>query len=358
MRLHGKTLAVGGYAVLAPTGCGLALPVKSTAMDVAVSVRPGRCGSITLVIPRPRSTSIAEIPATKTDFYSAPDPETAFVRVACLVLLAYLRTAHNGLEITIKTSYSESPGAKLGIGSSAMVTVGTVVELANSLDTRLGETEIFVLAHFSCLLVQGQSSGYDIASVLNQTPIVYRQNGHYHSRVHGLAHAARSGTRLSDLTSHLRAIANGDVLPTILPVSIPRFHFYLFKFIQQLGKETSTARELRRLSPIYATTQSYSQLLKASETLTNILIAHESSIECIKEQIQEYRQAQRLFSAENGVEIEPKEISNLIESLTASDGVVGAMCVGAGGYDAFLCITTSVAVKDTFKGYLVVDINL
>lgn len=358
MRLYGKALAVGGYAVLAPAGCGLALPVKSITMDITISVRPGCCRSITLVILQVESSTVEEIPTEKIDFYSAPNPKTAFVRAACLTLLAYLRTAHNGLEITIKTSNSESHGAKLGIGSSAMVTVGTIMELANCLNAKLGEAEIFVLSHFSCLLVQGQSSGYDVAAVMNQTPIVYRQNGQYHSKVYELAHTARSSARLSDITLQLQAIANGDMLPTVIPVSFPRFRFYLLKSLQQLDKDTSTAKELQRLAPTYADTESYVQLVKTSETLINILIAQESSIECIKRQIQDYRQAQRLFSAENRVNIEPTEITNLIDSLIGSHGVVGAMCVGAGGYDAFLCITTSTITEDIFSGYLVVAINL
>ncbi|EFO64056.1 Hypothetical protein GLP15_3439 [Giardia lamblia P15] len=358
MRLHGKTLAVGGYAVLAPAGCGLALPVKSTAMDVLVSVAPGLHRSITLVLPRAAASTTVEIPAEKTDLYTASDPETAFVRTACLVLLAYLCTKHDGLEITVKTSESRPPGAKLGVGSSAMVTVGTIVELASCIGVELREAETFVLAHFSCLLVQGQSSGYDVASVLSQTPIVYRQSGQYHSKVCELAHAARSGSCLSALMPQLQILAHGDELPKISPISLPQFRFYLLKPQHKLDRATSTKKQLQKLAPTYGATQSYEQLVKTSEALINAFIAQKSSIEHIRKQLQRYRQAQRSFSTENGVEIEPKEISDLLELLMTKNGVVGAMCVGAGGYDAFLCITTSAVTDNTFDGYLVVDITM
>ncbi|KWX13340.1 hypothetical protein QR46_2678 [Giardia duodenalis assemblage B] len=358
MRFCGKTLAVGGYAVLAPAGCGLALPVKSAAMDITVSIRPGYREATTLVLSRNGSPDTAEIPIENTDFYSASDPGSAFAHAACLTLLAYSDATYDRLEITVRTSETKPPGAKLGIGSSAMITVGTIAGLAECIDVRLEEAELFVLSHFSCLLVQGQSSGYDVASVMSQTPIIYKQNGQYHASIYRLAHAARSGSRLSFLVSQLRALACGDVLPSILPVSLPQFHFYLLKSQQQLDKDTSTAKELQRLAPTYANTQSYEQLIKTSATLINALTTRESSIECIKKEIQEYRAAQRSFSAENGVEIEPKEISDLIESLSANSIVVGAMCVGAGGYDAFLCITTSVIAEGTFMGFLVVNITL
>ncbi|ESU39641.1 Hypothetical protein DHA2_151202 [Giardia duodenalis] len=358
MRLHGKTLAVGGYAVLAPAGCGLALPVRSATMDVIVSVGPGRRGFITLVLPRDASSITVEIPAEKTDLYTASDPETAFVRTACLVLLAYLRTKHDGLEITVRTSESRPPGAKLGIGSSAMVTVGTIVELASCIGAELRGAETFVLAHFSCLLVQGQSSGYDVASVLSQAPIVYRQNGQYHSKVCELAHAARSGSCLSALMPQLQMLAHGDELPKVLSVLLPQFHFYLLKPQHKLDRGTSTTKQLQKLTSTYGSTQSYEHLIKASETLTNALVAQKSSVEDIRKQLQEYRQAQKSFSIENGVEIEPKEISDLIELLMAKDKVVGAMCVGAGGYDAFLCITASAVTDNTFDGYLTIKIAM
>ena len=101
MRFCGKTLVVGGYAVLAPAGCGLALPVKSAAMDVTVSIRPGHREATTLVLSRNGSPDTAEIPIENTDFYSASDPGSAFAHAACLTLLAYSDATYDRLEMQV-----------------------------------------------------------------------------------------------------------------------------------------------------------------------------------------------------------------------------------------------------------------
>lgn len=320
--MRGKCLVVGGYVLLGYGGVGLVIPAGDLSLNVIIALETSGRPSLQVVLEGPNPGRFT-VPWPIEDVGSVANE----VRYVCAATAAYYGwwgiPLSTPLGIRIQSKEDGTRG-KLGIGTSAIVTVGVIRALSEALGFRLTEEEVCLVGHRATLLAQGGGSGYDVYAVVYQRPLIYKPSLKY------LKEIATNETRT--YAAH----------PAFRPISLDRgLRYTLLRPWGFDALSTSTTKQLGKLPVGYQGLPGFARLRKAARSLACLLIRSldpEKHVE-VSRRIYKYREAQREFGRQACIIVEPPDISSHLDRLSALPGVLGAYCVGAGGYDAFLCIS-------------------
>jgi len=216
VRAPGKLFLIGEYAVL--DGC----PGVVAAVDRAATVtlaRDARPGTVQILAP-----GIAAIGNYRLDSLPPAAGTLRFPLAALLALRPERREAlSEGIALTIASNLSESAGAKIGLGSSAAVTVAVAAALLAAagvdIESEAGRNEVFSATWQAHRDAQGGvGSGADVAASVfgglvsltlrdGELPLVQRLD--YSRELIFLAAATGRSASTVDLVAKYRSLNNG-----------------------------------------------------------------------------------------------------------------------------------------------------
>ncbi|TNJ26646.1 Phosphomevalonate kinase [Giardia muris] len=325
--MRGKCLVVGGYVLLGHGGVGLVIPAGDLYIDVIIGFETSGTPGLHVIL---EDTDLRRfLVSWPIGDCGTVDKEIRYVCAATVAYYGWWRLDLGvPLKIHIRTASCGTRG-KLGIGTSAIVTVAVVRALSQAVGPKLTEKEICIVSHRAILLAQGGGSGYDAYAVVYQRPLIYKQSLKY---LREMATNETGGTR-----SRAYAAQPGCRFVTL----DRRLQYTLLKPWEFDTLSTSTTKRLGKLPSGYQDLPGFTRLRKATRRLLCLLagsLGPEKHVE-VSRRIRRYREAQREFGQQTGINIEPLEISPHLDRLSSLPGVLGAYCVGAGGYDAFLCLS-------------------
>jgi len=283
------------------------------------------------------------------------------ITVCCAYLLKLSVTVSS---LTVSIAFRCEREGKIGLGTSAMVSLGVCREILSrvaeqnglrlqqlaSPDFRRSLSE--KLAHLAVIRAQHGGSGYDVIACSRGVAMVFSQSGEYLEEMHDLAAAELSKLDIEKLHSSIpmpisTVTRESGELPEIsLSLRPPR--------ITIQGPTTETS--IRSLVPGYQMLPEFSKLNQSGKHLIglflgllhatldppmpDISIPRHAKFEDLRHAVLRHREMQRDFQHVAGVEIEPDEVRAELDEI-ALDSKKVAMTVGAGGYDFFLVVSAT-----------------
>lgn len=283
-RGYGKILLVGGYTVLKKPNKALVLSVRNAWVEAR-----------TLLNNKWRIYS--DYGVWEGHHVQLIPDRLRFVRHA--ILYSQKSEPHS---ITITSTYHFKPGEKMGLGSSAAVTVAVL----KALSPQLTSHELFIRAYRAHSDAQGKlGSGFDIASSIFGSIIYERPN--------------------PDGSDY-----------KIYKVQIPE-NLYI-RFYNILDGSTSTTVSARRVLNAVAKSERARLIFDRLADLNNEAINafSKNDLQHFFELLREINEERRMLGEVSGVNIEPKELDDVRRKIE-SKGYVTVL-PGAGGRDSMVIL--------------------
>ena len=90
----------------------------------------------------------------------------------------------------------------------------------------------------------------------------------------------------------------------------------------------------------------FSELNNLNEQIINVFINNINNDELLIDLCKKYRNYLRLISTESNVDIEPKQLTPLLDKLISNKNIIYSICPGAGGYDSIISMGNGNTKKD------------
>lgn len=92
--------------------------------------------------------------------------------------------------------------------------------------------------------------------------------------------------------------------------------------------------------------QLFSELNNINEQIINVFINNINNDKLLIDLCKKYRNNLRLISTESNVDIEPRQLTPLLDKLISNKNIIYSICPGAGGYDSIISIGNGNTKKD------------
>lgn len=165
----GKLMLFGEHSVVYGGSC----IVTSLDHRYVVELKEIRNEKIVIETPESRLVKILyEIKLSQVLNNTKYERPISFVQAALKSFCLQYGPIKKGLRIS-----TNGPIASYGLGSSSAITVATIYALVNAFGINCSKREIFDLSYRAVIDVQGESSGFDVASAVFGGTIYYKNHG-------------------------------------------------------------------------------------------------------------------------------------------------------------------------------------
>jgi mevalonate kinase len=172
----GKLMLFGEHSVVYGGSC------IATSLEHRYVVELEEIHNQKIVIETPESRSkkiLYEINSNQILNNTKYEKPISFVQAALKSFFLQYGPIKRGLQIS-----TNGPTANYGLGSSSAITVATIFALVNAFDINCSKREIFDLSYRAVIEVQGESSGFDVASAVFGGTIYYKNRGEIIENLH------------------------------------------------------------------------------------------------------------------------------------------------------------------------------